>query len=655
MTTILKDDPLKLADYGTEVLAHLQTDFPYLVDAYHANLKHAEKTILHQLIQAILREKIVDIEWENVDSSSQMSAAIKLNKEEQIIVPIKKLYTLKHIDIDGEILYSDRLGEKSTIINPDQLLTLLIVNGIAVTFDNIEQFCNEITNSTYNYALALTSAEHRQKFIKVDASNIEASNTIEYIQRKQQLHQNYSPLTFFEQWVIQGHTIHPCSRTRLGLSPNDVTGFAPEWEGQPSVVPVAVHKDHCRLTHHDTHSTTQIIFDEYPTVKRAFYETLENNQLEPSQFELIPVHPWQLEHTIRKFYKQELNSNVIIPIEDTSIETGALISFRSLAPLNSLTNHHIKTAINVQMTSAVRTVSAASTKNGPVISEVLRTIQNDDSFLSNALSFMRESAGIHYEPEDPESPEERHFLQKNLASILRENPEKTLEEGEIAIPAAALIAESPVTQQLILEELVRTYAGHNALKIEDAAVDYIEKYANVLLPGVLTLITKYGISMEVHLQNSVCVFRNGLPERMIVRDNGGIRIHEERLKAFMTFDDLDNSTNLITTEREPLIEIFFHAIIHNHLGEMIVALSRALEMSEERLWASVKNVIDHVYIALLRDASIPKENFEDQQLVFSEQSRLKALVKMRLTDKFTENAYVDVANPLFSKDEVFTK
>ncbi len=642
------NNQLDADNYDRAIEQHLHKEYPHLVERYRESIKTAEKMVLRQLIQAILREKIIESSW------TEHAAVIRLSEEEQIEVPIEKKYTLGQIDIVGNITYTDRKGNKSKLTSPDQLLRLMIVNGNTLTFDNMEQFCKEITNSTYNFALALTIAEHRKQQDNTDAQILEATDSFDYVLKKAEEDPHFSPLNFFEQWVIQGHTIHPCSRTRLGLSPEDITKYAPEWEGRPNVIPVAVHKEFCRLTHIEK-SVTQILLEEYPEVEQAFDNVLTKKQLNKEDYELIPVHPWQLENTVHGYYQEEIQNDVILTLDQVSIETAALVSFRSLAPLKSKLNHHIKTAMNVQMTSAVRTVSAASTYNGPKITSVLQKIRTEDPLIANTLSFMREDAGIHFEPKTPIDAEERHFLQKNVASILRENPEKTLSEGEVALPAAALIAESPVSGQLVMEELIRQHAKREDLPLSEAAVDYMEQYVNVLLPGVIALMTKYGISMEVHMQNCVAVFRKGRPERVIVRDNGGIRIMESRLNNYMALKDLDNSTNLKTSKREELLDIFFHAIIHNHLGEIIVPLARNFEIDEHLLWNPVRKVVKEVFAALKRDASIPADNLRDEAYILADKSSMKALVQMRLTDKFTENAYVDVANPLFIKNEVFPK
>ncbi|MCA0988546.1 IucA/IucC family protein [Guptibacillus algicola] len=633
-------------NYEIQVFQHMKNNYESLIGKFSENLAVARKTILHQLIQGILREMILPIDWSKDLESNGITACIHLSKKEQVYVNVNKQYTLGQIDIDGDILHRDKNGQNHIIKNADHLLSILTNSGAEIVSDNLEQFCDEITNSALNYGLALTAAEQRKHFVQEEADQMKTKDSFSYADRKK-VDSIFSPLTFFEQWVIQGHTIHPCSRTRLGLSPMDVSLYAPEWGGQPDVIPVAIHKKYCRLTNMGS-SATQILMEEYPELVDDLHSIAGEKGVEPTDYELIPVHPWQFEHTITKHYKDLIEDDVIFPL-NSKIKTAALVSFRSLAPVDR-TKHHIKTAINVQMTSAVRTVSAASTHNGPVISSVLKTIEARDPFISKTLRFMGEDAGIHFEPSNAKG-DERHFLQKNLAAIIRENPESALGKDEIAIPAAALIAESPVSGKLILEELVENYK--EKMKIESvqvAAEGFMKRYNEVLLPGIMSLIVKYGISLEAHLQNSVVVIKHGLPERVILRDNGGIRIITERLTKFVELDDLDNSTNLLTTKPEELHDIFFHAIIHNHLGEMNIALSRRLELDEGRLWNPVREVVRNVYEDLRKDSNVLEH---DQALLKTKLSSMKALVKMRLTDKYTENMYVGIVNPLHN--EVFEK
>ncbi|SFF83598.1 Siderophore synthetase component [Halobacillus alkaliphilus] len=614
----------------------IQNEYPQFIKTYPANAKAAEKIILHQLVQAIIREQIVH--YERSGDSSAFS--IPLKKGGTLYIKVSKRYWLGHIDIEGYIRHVDEKGNERPVHSPEDCLDLLFEDEQISS--NQAAFYQEIKNSVVNYGLALTIAEERTCSVKKEARRLQASDAFSYALKKKQESPSFSPLTFFEQWVIQGHTIHPCSRTRLGISLEDMTQYAPEWGGSPCVIPLAVHHKFSRMTSMDEQTVKSIVFREYPHVKKAFEKMCVESQLDPEDYEIIPVHPWQFRHTLPVYYQEALEKKKIIPLEDAGIKTSALISFRTLAPHQDRVNHHIKTAVNVQMTSAIRTVSAASTQNGPTLSKLFKQVLINDAYLARSLSIMSEPSGIHYEPEETVTEEERHFLQKNMAAILRENPENTLAEDEIAVPAASLLAESPLTGGLMVEELI--YRQEKAA-IKEAATSFIREYARALLPGIITLITKYGISMEAHLQNCVVVFKNGQPQRVILRDHGGIRIMNERLNRFFSQQPIDPSTNVLTEQREELLDIFSHAVLHNHLGEIIVALVRHSGVEEDALWGAVERVLRQVYASLEEDPLTAEAALEDAAIIFSSPSRMKALVQMRLLDQYTENLYVDMANP----------
>lgn len=590
----------------------------------------AVKRTLHLVVQAILREKICEINWNN---TQQGLIATLSARNGEIVVSVVKQYTLQQIEIAGDIYYRTSSSEKK-IGHPIELLNLLNIN-----LDQ-KSIVAEIDNSIDNYALALAGACIRKNNI------VTSKDTITYLINEKREDSRFSPLVFAEQWVIEGHTIHPCSKTRLGVSNDELMEYSPEWGGKPKVVPVAVRKDYVRLNSIDTKSMTDILLHEYPHIKEAAFKQLPTGGLD--LYELIPIHPWQLTHTLETYYKAEMDQDIIIPLVNAEIETFALLSFRSLSPANGPTFHHIKTAVDIQMTSAKRGVSPASVINGPILTEILKNIHRTDLRVSKTLYFLEERAGGYFQPAKIDNSS---FLSKNLSALVRENPEEKLNEEEIAVPAAFLISNSPITGKLILSELIEKLKSDFGDDTEKAATHYIHTYANGLLPGLLTLIIKYGISLESHLQNAIVVLKNGIPERFLLRDLGGIRIKGERLTEIFDIQSIDDSTNLLTDNEKDLFTMFSHALLNNHLGEMIHFLSKDLDISEQELWYTVKNVIMTTLEQLKEDGEKLIAIQEFEKLLYSSSIPMKALLKMRLSEQFLENSYTSVPNPFLTKEQ----
>ncbi|QHT46172.1 IucA/IucC family siderophore biosynthesis protein [Bacillus sp. SB49] len=572
----------------------------------------ADRIILHLLMQAMIREKAYPYDL------LPNGAAFPIGKA-ALEVEITHTYRLGQLDI-ARVQYVE--GEDvQEITDPLQVLGLFLPTD--------DPFYIEVKNSVRNLALALTASEERNQEVEQEAEALGVSDVFSYVLQKKS--KMFSPLTFFEQLVIQGHTIHPCARTRIGLSEKEARLYAPEWGGTPAVIPVAVHKQLFRETLMEGKTVKEILFAEYPEVEKAFLSEINH----PDDYALIPVHPWQWKHTIVKDYQADIEAGRIKRVKGADIATAALISFRSLAPLNNQWKHHIKTAVNIQMTSAVRTVSAASTYNGPMLSRFFKDLLESDEALRSHLSTMKEPAAIHYQPST--GVEDVHFFQKNLAAIVRENPEHALGDEEVAIPGASLLAPSPVSGKTIAEE---------ASERAGSPRSFIRRYAEALLPGVLHLLGEYGIAMEAHLQNAVVVFKGGHPLRTILRDHGGIRVLEKRLAEHFGDVPIDASTNLLTDDTEELLDIFTHSVLHNHLGEIIVQLARKTGCAEDGLWAEVEKVIKETAVRLSEEAR------EDIQRILHRPARMKALVQMRLKNEVTENRYVDMPNPFTKESEV---
>src|SRR5262249_6168155 len=106
---------------------------------------------------------------------------------------------------------------------------------------------------------------------------------------------------------------------------------------------------------------------------------------------------------------------------------------------------------------------------------------------------------------------------RSLAMLIRRMVR--LDRGELAMPAAALAAPSPVDGRPLLVECV-------------GAADplgYLRRLATVMLPPLLTLL-RLGVALEAHGQNLLLVVRHGEPVRLLYRDLGGVRLSPARLR-----------------------------------------------------------------------------------------------------------------------------
>lgn len=460
----------------------------------------------------------------------------------------------------------------------------------------------------------------------------------------------FSPLAFYEQLVVDGHPLHPGAKLKLGLSVGDVIRFSPELGARPEAAFVAVAKGCYRDASLDGRGLTAILYAEYPGLRWQVANVLREKELDADDYGLIPVHPWQFEHVLPRLYAEAMQGGEIVPLEGFRIPTRALVSFRTLAPVQRWDGrkHHIKTAVNLQLTGAVRTVSPNSVENAAPISRMLREIADREERFGGRFVILEERAAAYYDSANRASPpRERRELAKNLAAILREDPEAHVRPGEIPVTACALLAESPMSGKPVLMEVLELFAaGRGIADPELAAVTFVRRYCEACLPGFLTVMSRYGVSLEGHLQNSIAVFWGGETVRMLVRDFGGVRILRERLARQGVRADLYPGSAVVIEDVEDLRNKTYYAVFQNHLGELLACLVRCLDLEEERLWRPVAEVSRAVFRELKADPTIREQAARDEADLFRPTLDLKAMTTMRLLGDVTDYTFSEVLNPM---------
>jgi siderophore synthetase component len=637
------------------VLSFLHKERPELVDLFLNHLPQARRGILHRLVQAMVRENIGGVGKRTVWRPEAHLLEVQVTPDLSLRLPVGMRYSMGQFDLLGEVVLT-KSHQDEVIQHPIQLLERLRETELVKEECCQQQFAlfyREIQNSVANYALALVGAELRGRRLQ-QAAGEGIKNCLQWVERQMAEDRWFSPLAFFEQWVVEGHPLHPGTKIKMGLDVVDVIHYSPEWGAEPELVLVAVHKNACQVNALDGITATEILCKEYPGLREQVEATLGRWGLQVQEYEIIPVHPWQFEHMILPLFAAEMEQKIVIPIPDYRIRTAALVSVRTLAPLQPRGEgkHHIKTAIAVQTTSAFRTISPQSAHNAPMVTHILQKVQKQEQFFGGHFLVMGERVGLfyhspHHGKRDAKEVEESIWRSKNLAAILRENVESHVREGEMGMPAAALIATCPFRKELIVCELVKAFALHHQLRDrQEAVLRFVRQYADIALPGFLTLMSRYGISLEGHLQNSVPVFAKGAPVRMILRDFGGVRIWRERLlKQGFTTSFYPGSVT-ITEDGQDVQNKLFYAVFQNHLGELIRCLVREYGMEERELWKPIAEVARKVFASLKQDPLISAQAKEDEEALFAEELGLKALTTMRLLGDVSKYTFASVSNPL---------
>jgi siderophore synthetase component len=371
-----------------------------------------------------------------------------------------------------------------------------------------------------------------------------------------------------ERLAVAGHNLHPCGRTRLGWDTSDVLAYDLETE-KTTIGFVAVRDE--------LHLGDEVWGRDERTGDR-----------------IQPVHPWQRDSVIPQRYK-ELLDNGDLRILDDEIEAVPTAALRTLLLPKGPDGRreYLKVSLDIQVTSTRRSISVASTRNGPAVSRLLDRLTGGDR-----LILMHETAGAAVPVGSG----------RDLSAIRRDGLTGRLEPGERAIPGGAL--------PLLLDELV---TGDRA--------QWLREYAELLLPPLLRL-TARGVALEAHLQNCLPTFKDGRPYRLALRDFAGLRLHLPRLAREGHEVELWPGSVVGTDDLDIFRAKIGYTAFQAHLGELVIRLG----LDEPEAWRIIRAVVDE------------SATGDDHAFFTAPQMPHKALVRMRLAGQ--GDIYIPVRNPL---------
>lgn len=573
----------------------------------------ADKNIQHRMLNAIVKERICPEDAK----INQSTDKIEIQYHGRVLTAyVLRKSMLERYVFDGPFTYQCG-DERIQITSLESLLNIL---NDAFDIEISERLYHELIHSRDSFVESYKQFNNRTSLIHQSMTFSMLPDTINFFTWLQHIKDNgtTNDLSYSESLVLEGHPTHPLTKTKLPLTSEEIRRYAPEFEKIIPLHIMLVSSSHIRTTSMEN-DEQYIVNQVIPELKDKLQSFLKPLDLEMNNYRAIFVHPWQYDHVIGERFKTWISEKILIPTPFT-VESKATLSFRTMELLHH--PFHIKLPVNVQATSAVRTVSTVTTVDGPKLSYALQDMLN----IYPELKVSAEPFGEYVDVDAD--------LARQLACIVREKP--VLAQEGSTIVSASLVNRNPVDDDVIVDSYIKWI--NNELT-KESIEQFIRQYTSTLVRPLIAYIQDYGIALEAHMQNTIVNLGPNYQMNFLVRDLGGSRIDLQTLKHKLPDVKITNES-LIADSIEAVIGKFQHAVVQNQLAELIHHFNQYDMVNEERLFKIVQQEIEAAIDANKNHAQAL------HRVLFGPTISVKALLSMRMENKVKKYLNTELENPI---------
>ncbi|MGW3506352.1 IucA/IucC family protein [Streptomyces sp. NPDC000994] len=315
-----------------------------------------------------------------------------------------------------------------------------------------------------------------------------------------------------ESGMTEGHPCFVANNGRLGFGVHEYLSYAPETASPVRLVWLAAHRSQAAFTAGVGIEYEAFLREELgvETVER-FHARLTGQGLDPADYLLIPVHPWQWWNKLTVTFAAEIARRHLVCLGEGDDEYLAQQSIRTFFNRTNPHRHYVKTALSVLNMGFMRGLSAAYMEATPAINDWLAQLIADDPVLkSTGLTIIRERAAVGYRHLEYEKATDRYSpYRKMLAALWRESPVPSLRDGESLATMASL---------LHVDHEGASFAGALIERSRLSPRQWLRGYLRAYLTPLLHSFYAYDLVFMPHGENVILVLEDGEVRRAVFKD-----------------------------------------------------------------------------------------------------------------------------------------
>ncbi|GGY66986.1 IucA/IucC family protein [Streptomyces anulatus] len=397
-----------------------------------------------------------------------------------------RLFALDHWQIDAETITRHRHGSELPLDTLEFFIELRHTLGISA--EVLPVYLEEVSSTLAGTAYKLTKEPATSG--QLVAAGFQAIET----------------------GMTEGHPCFVANNGRLGFGVDEYRAYAPEAASEIRLVWLAARRDRATFTAGAGLDYDALVKGELSEATRERFDgALRGLGLDPDDYFLLPVHPWQWWNKLAVTFAGELAARHLVVLGEGEDGYLAQQSIRTFFNTDHPEKHYVKTALSVLNMGFMRGLSAAYMEATPAINDWLAgLIERDDLLRRAGFSIIRERAAIGYHHRSYEAATAKGSpYRKMLAALWRESPVPGLRQGERVATMASLVHTDheggSVAGALIAESGL------------DPQV-WLRHYLNAYLVPVLHSFYAYDLVYMPHGENVILVVEDGVVTRTIFKD-----------------------------------------------------------------------------------------------------------------------------------------
>lgn len=445
----------------TSLLAYCNAQqYQLAAERYLATAKPQQPTLIEQqhwerANRHLVKKAIAEFSHERLlapQSQSQLLFSLKNDRGAEYCFTAK-LLPLEHWSINPDSIVRTLHGKHATLSIVDFILEFQAELGIST--DLLPTYIEEVSSTLFGAAWKLQhQPASSQDLVTAGFQKV-------------------------EQAMFEGHPCFIANSGKIGFDSDDFARYAPESGAGIQLFWIAVSKQRAEFSTTADISQSELTRQTLDiSLARAFEAVLVGHKLSPSDYLMMPVHPWQWHNQLQRLFAGELASKDIVPLGACEEVYYAQQSIRTFFNAGRPTAPYIKCALSILNMGFMRGLSSSYMAVTPAINQwVYDTIRADAYLQSLPFNILREHSAIGYKHANfDQGPLQKTPYNKMLASLWRESPIPLSEPNQTQITMASLLHVDR-DGDAFLAKLINA----SGLDTERWLTGYLKAYLNPLL------------------------------------------------------------------------------------------------------------------------------------------------------------------------------